>query len=254
MEEKMRLQKYMSLKGICSRRKAEELISQGKVKVDGKVITQMGFLVDKSNQVEVEGYNNLVKQDLVTFVFNKPLGVVSSVKDDRGRRTIIDYFNKENYRLYPVGRLDYNTSGTILVSNDGELTNLVTHPSTHLNKTYLVKIRGQVKDEDIITLRQGVLLEDGWTQKAIVNVKQKFNDFTLIEITIHEGRNRQVRRMFEHFNYHVLELNRQSIAFINTKGLKRGEYRKLTDEEVNLLKQRCKENKLNNVIPDYKRK
>lgn len=254
MKEKMRLQKYMSQLGMCSRRKAEELISQGKVKVNGEVITQMGFLVDSNCKVEIEGENIDINREIVTFVFNKPLGVVSSVKDDRGRKTVIDFFKNENYRLYPVGRLDYNTTGALLISNDGELTNLVTHPSTHLNKTYMATIEGKIKPEHIIELRNGVMLEDGMTQKALVNVFKENPTTTMVQITIHEGRNRQVRRMFEHFSYHVKSLNRDSIAFISTKGLKRGEYRKLSQEEVDLLKRRCTENKKNNIIPDYKRK
>ena len=254
MEEQMRLQKYMSQLGLCSRRKAEELIGQGKVKVNGEVITQMGYLVDSSCKVEIEGESSSVDTSKVTFIFNKPLGVVSSVKDDRGRKTVIDFFKKENYRLYPVGRLDYNTTGALLISNDGELTNLVTHPSTHLNKTYMATIEGKVKEEDIVSLRNGVELEDGMTQRAVVNVFREYPETTMIQITIHEGRNRQVRRMFEHFGYHVKALNRDSISFISTRGLKRGEYRKLEEKEVELIKQRCLENKKTNIIPDYKRK
>lgn len=254
MEEKMRLQKYMSQLGLCSRRKAEELISLGKVKVDGQVITQMGYLVEEGAKIEIEGMNKEVNTEVVTFLFNKPLGVVSSVKDDRGRKTVIDYFKNENYRLYPVGRLDYNTSGALLISNDGELTNLVTHPSTHLNKTYMATIDGKVRNEDIVKLREGVMLEDGMTQRAIVNISLEKEDCTLVQITIHEGRNRQVRRMFEHFGYHVRNLNRDSIAFLSTRGLKRGEYRKLTPEEVDSIKKRCLENKKTNQIPEYKRK
>ena len=147
MEEKIRLQKLMSQLGLCSRRKAEELISLGLVKVDGTIVTEMGYLVSPSSKVEIEGYTSQVSNELVTFLFNKPLGVVSSAKDDRGRKTVVDFFKDENYRLYPVGRLDYNTSGAILVSNDGELTNLVTHPSSHLNKTYMATIDGKVKKE-----------------------------------------------------------------------------------------------------------
>lgn len=254
MSEEIRLQKLISMRGFCSRRKAEELIASSKVKVNGELITQMGYLVDEDTKIEIDGLENNVETDKVTFLFNKPLGVVSSVKDDRGRKTVIDFFKSENYRLYPVGRLDYNTSGALLISNDGELTNLVTHPSTHLNKCYLATIEGKVKEEDLQALRDGVLLEDGMTQKAIVEVFKEKPYETLIFITIHEGRNRQVRRMFEHFSYHVKNLNRESIAFLNVKGLKRGEYRKLTRDEVDKIKSICRENKKTNVIPDYKKK
>lgn len=250
----MRLQKLISQRGICSRRKAEELILQGKVKVDGEIITQMGYMVSSLCKIEVEGYSDEVKTDTVTYLFNKPLGVVSSVKDDRGRKTVIDFFKNENYRLYPVGRLDYNTSGALLISNDGELTNLVTHPSTHLNKTYMATISGKVKEEHLEALRNGILLEDGMTQKAPVNVFRKKENETLVQITIHEGRNRQVRRMFEHFSYHVKNLNRDSISFLTLDGLKRGEYRLLTSDEVERIKGICKNNKKSNIIPDYKKK
>ena len=254
MEEKMRLQKYMSQLGLCSRRKAEELILQGKVRVNGVVVDQMGYIVEGNEKIEVEGLDNQVSNEVVTFLFNKPLGVVSSVKDDRGRKTIIDFFKNENYRLYPVGRLDYNTSGAILVSNDGELTNLVTHPSTHLNKTYMVTVDGKVKLEHLEALRNGILLEDGMTQKAEVELFREKIDQTMIRITIHEGRNRQVRRMFEHFSYHVRNLNRDSVGFLTLGSLKRGEYRKLSDLEVRMIKNICKANQKNNIIPDYKKK
>ncbi len=254
MSEKIRLQKLISMRGFCSRRKAEELISSSKVKVNGELIIKKGYLVEEDAKIEIEGFENNVETDKVTFLFNKPLGVVSSVKDDRGRKTVIDFFKNENYRLYPVGRLDYNTSGVLLVSNDGELTNLVTHPSTHLNKCYLATVEGKVKEKDLQALRNGVLLEDGMTQKAIVEVFKEKPYETLIFITIHEGRNRQVRRMFEHFSYHIKNLNRESIAFLNVKGLKRGEYRKLTQNEVDKIKLICRENKKSNVIPTYKKK
>ena len=254
MSEPIRLQKYMSQLGLCSRRKAEELILQGKVKVDGVVITQMGHLVLEGAKVEIEGVSNEVFNEKVTFLFNKPLGVVSSSKDDRGRKTVIDFFKDLNYRLYPVGRLDYNTSGAILISNDGELTNLVTHPSTHLPKTYMATIDGKVSKEHILALQEGVMLEDGMTQKAQVEIFKEKIDQTMVRITIHEGRNRQVRRMFEHFSYHVRNLNRDSIGFLNLNNIKRGEYRKLSEAEVSMLKKIAIANKNRNIIPEYKKK
>ena len=211
----MRLQKAMSQLGICSRRQAEELIDQGKVKV---------------------------KQEVVTFLFNKPLGVVSSSKDDRGRRVVVDFFKNENYRLYPVGRLDFNTSGALLISNDGELTNLVTHPSTHLDKTYIATIDSFVKDEHLIQLQRGVKLEDGMTEPSKIKIIKRDESKSIISITIHERRNRQVRRMFE------------KIGFLTLEGIERGAYRRLTLEEVNKIKKICKENKSKNIVPEYKRK
>ena len=251
----MRLQKAMSQLGLCSRRQAEELIDQGKVKVNGVIVQEKGVQVTLKDKIEIVGQTiSQVNRKTVTFIFNKPLGVVSSVKDDRGRKVVTDFFKNENYRLYPVGRLDFNTSGALLISNDGELTNLVTHPSTHLNKTYIVTIDSEVKDEHLKQLEKGVKLEDGMTQPSIIRIIRRSTGYSLISITIHEGRNRQVRRMFEHFSYHVKNLHRESIGFLNLDGLERGKYRKLSEEEVNKIKKICKENKKKNIIPEYKRK
>lgn len=251
----MRLQKAMSQLGLCSRRQAEELIVQGKVKVNGVIVSEMGLQVSLKDKIEIIGQAvKSVNTNTVTFLFNKPLGVVSSVKDDRGRKVVTDFFQDQNYRLYPVGRLDYNTSGALLVSNDGELTNLVTHPSTHLNKTYIVTIDSEVKDEHLKQLERGVKLEDGMTQPSIVKVLRRTPTYSLISITIHEGRNRQVRRMFELFNYHVKNLHRESVGFLNLNGIERGKYRQLTPQEVERIKKICKENKSKNIIPEYKRK
>lgn len=245
----------MSQLGLCSRRQAEELIDQGKVKVNGVIVQEKGVQVTLKDKIEIVGQTeSKINRETVTFLFNKPLGVVSSVKDDRGRKVVTDFFKNENYRLYPVGRLDFNTSGALLISNDGELTNLVTHPSTHLNKTYIVTLDSEVKDEHLKELEKGILLEDGMTQPSVVKIIRRNIGYSLISITIHEGRNRQVRRMFEHFSYHVKNLHRESIGFLNLEGIERGKYRKLTLQEVEKIKSICKENKRNNVIPEYKRK
>lgn len=251
----MRLQKAMSQLGICSRRQAEELIDQGKVKVNGMIVNEKGLLVSLKDKIEVIDYNfSIVKQEIVTFLFNKPLGVVSSSKDDRGRRVVVDFFKNESYRLYPVGRLDFNTSGALLISNDGELTNLVTHPSTHLDKTYIATIDSFVKDEHLIQLQRGVKLEDGMTEPSKIKIIKRDESKSIISITIHEGRNRQVRRMFEYFSYHVKNLHREKIGFLTLEGIERGAYRRLTLEEVNKIKKICKENKSKNIVPEYKRK
>ena len=251
--EEVRLQKRMSELGLCSRREAEKLIALGKVKVNGKVVVEMGTKVTSKDVIEIEGKERISSPSkTVTYLFNKPIGVISSAKDDRGRKTVVDFFSNEKIRLYPIGRLDYNTSGALLVSNDGELTNLVTHPSTHLNKTYFVTLDSYVKDEDIEILSKGVELDDGLTEPAQLEIKFRSQTKSQILITIHEGRNRQVRRMFEHFSYHVKSLNRDSVGFLTLGNLKRGEYRLLTDEEVNKLKTLCKANKEKNIIPNYK--
>jgi 23S rRNA pseudouridine2605 synthase len=254
MEELMRLQKAMSQKGICSRRQAEVYIKENKVKVNGVIVSEMGHLVSLKDKIEVIGLSTNVDTTLVTFLFNKPLGVVSSVKDDRGRKTVIDFFKNENYRLYPVGRLDYNTSGALLISNDGELTSLVTHPSTHLSKTYIVTIRGAISDAHLEQLRKGILLEDGMTAPAKVSLIARNQERSIISLTIHEGRNRQVRRMMEALSYEVKNLHREKISFLDLTNIKRGEYRLLSQQEVEMIKKLCKENKKNNIIPDYKLK
>ena len=256
--EKMRLQKAMSQLGLCSRRQAETLIDEHKVKVNGRIVEEKGVLVSLNDKIEIIGNENIAKKEVstkkVTFLFNKPLGTVSSSKDDRGRKTVIDFFHDEPYRLYPVGRLDYNTSGALLISNDGGLTNLVTHPSTHLNKTYIATIEGRVKEEHLKELEKGVVLDDGPTEPAEIKVIRINSLQSVISITIHEGRNRQVRRMFEHFSYHVKNLHRESIAFLNLNGIERGSYRPLSDIEVRMIKNICLNNKKNNVIPSYKKK
>lgn len=253
MEE--RLQKIMANRGICSRRKAEELIKSGKVKVNGVTITELGFKCTIDANIIVEGYTNKsVKEEKVTFVFNKPLGVVSSSSDDRGRKTVIDFFKEEPYRLFPVGRLDYNTAGCILISNDGELTNLICHPSSHLVKTYIVTVEGFITDSALRELHDGVLLEDGLTQKAEIALGKRNDEVSIFKISIHEGRNRQVRRMCEAVGYKVKSLFRESVGMINVADVKRGEYRRLSDGEINMLKKICLANKKNNIIPDYKKK
>ena len=252
--EEIRLQKIIAERGICSRRKAEELIVNGKVKVNGKIVKELGMKFAPDVKIEVEGSNMNLSQEKVTFVFNKPLGVVSTVSDDRDRKTVIDFFKGEPYRLFPVGRLDYNTAGCLLISNDGELSNLITHPSSHLEKTYIVTVEGYITDETLRTLHDGVLLEDGMTQKARIALGKRNDEISIFKISIHEGRNRQVRRMCEAVGFKVKSLFRESVGIINVNDIKRGEYRRLTAEEIDTLKKICLENKKKNVIPEYKKR
>ena len=255
MEEKMRLQKAMAQKGICSRRKAEELISQGKVKVNGVLIKEQGVQVSLLDNIEVVGIEVSPQEnnEFVTFLLNKPNGVISSAKDDRGRTTVCDLLKKENKRLYPVGRLDYNTSGALLMTNDGELSNLVTHPSSHLDKTYIATFPFKIDESLLVLFTKGILLEDGMTEPAEYKVILNTNIKSIVKVTIHEGRNRQVRRMFLALGYKVKALHRESIGFLNVKNIERGTYIKLSDEEVERIKNICKANKAKNVIPSYKK-
>ena len=253
--EEIRLQKVIAERGYCSRRKAEEYILEGKVKVNGKIINTLGVKVNPNSLIEINDKNiSDIKEEKKTFVFNKPLGVVSSSSDDRGRKTVVDFFKNEGLRLYPVGRLDYNTSGCLLVSNDGELSSLVIHPSSNMEKTYIVTVEGKITNEALRTLHDGVLLEDGMTAPARVLLGKRDDEVSIFKIVIHEGRNRQVRRMCEAVGFKVKSLYRESVGFITCGSLKRGEYRLLTQEEVEKLKEICLENRKNNIIPEYKRR
>lgn len=233
-----RLQKRIANSGYTSRRKAETLITEGKVSVNGKVVTELGTKVGPSDQVSVEGIP-LELEDKLYILFYKPAQVITSVSDDRGRTVVTDYFDDLKTRIYPVGRLDYDTSGLLLLTNDGEFTNLMTHPRYKIPKTYIAKIEGYILREQVKALEHGIELEDGMTHPAKVKVKKqdKTKNTSLIEITITEGRNRQVRRMFEHFGFKVTKLSRVSFGPLDLKGLGAGEGRVLSPHEVKTLRQ-----------------
>lgn len=236
-KELERLQKRIASSGYTSRRKAETLITDGKVKVNGQVVTELGTKVSNSDTVEVEGIK-LEQEDKIYILFNKPAQVITSVSDDRGRKVVTDYFKDIETRIYPVGRLDYDTSGLLLLTNDGELTNLMTHPRYHIKKKYVAKLKGYLMREEVKALEKGIELEDGFTQPAQVKVKNQDKDknTTLVEITISEGRNRQVRRMFEHFGHQVSKLTRIQFGPLDIKGLNAGEGRVLTPHEVKTIR------------------
>lgn len=233
-----RLQKYISRCGYVSRRKAEELIVAGKVQVNGRLVTELGTKINPAvDRVKIDG-QRIEPETLVYYVFNKPKGSITSVGDPQGRATVMDYLKDIKERIYPIGRLDYNTEGLLLLTNDGALAQALMHPSKGVNKTYEVKLKGRVADDHLETLSQGVELEDGMTAPADIvdfGFDSKLN-VTTVEITIHEGRNRQVRRMFEHFHYSVYNLKRIAYGGITLAGLKRGAYRTLRDDEVRQLK------------------
>lgn len=236
-KELERLQKRIASSGYTSRRKAETLITDGKVKVSGQVVTELGTKVSNSDTVEVEGIK-LEQEDKIYILFNKPAQVITSVSDDRGRKVVTDYFKDIETRIYPVGRLDYDTSGLLLLTNDGEFTNLMTHPRYHIKKKYVAKLKGYLMREEVKALEKGIELEDGFTQPAQVKVKNQDKDknTTLVEITISEGRNRQVRRMFEHFGHQVSKLTRIQFGPLDLKGLNAGEGRVLTPHEVKTIR------------------
>ena len=229
-----RLQKLIARAGICSRREAEKLILDGKVSVDGKIIRELGAKADPSkNKIRVDGKILRFNTEKIYLLLNKPRGYVSTVKDERGRKTVLDLLG-ENFseRVYPVGRLDLNSEGLLILTNDGDLTNALIHPRFEVEKTYRAKISGDLTEEKLDKLRAGIELDDGLTAPAEIYLLDK--DF--VEITIHEGRNRQVRRMFAAIGCDVKRLRRIKFAGLTLDGLKVGQWRNLTAEEISRLK------------------
>jgi 23S rRNA pseudouridine2605 synthase len=232
-----RLQKVIAHAGFASRRRAEEMILEGKVKVNGKVVKELGVKVSPSDRVEVEGIP-VEKEEPVYFLFYKPRGVISSVNDEKGRKAVTDYFTEIKQRIYPVGRLDYDTSGVLLLTNDGEFANLLMHPRNRIEKEYIAKIKGIPTRENLKNLERGIHLEDGKTAPARVKLISADNKkgTAIVQLTIHEGRNRQVRRMFEAIGHPVLKLRREKYAFLTLHGLKSGDARELTAHEIKQLR------------------
>ena len=238
-----RLQKIIASSGYCSRRKAEELISKGEVKVNGSIITEMGYKADYTDSIEVEGNPINDKEEKVYYILNKPRGVVTTSNDEKGRKTVVDLI-KTTKRIYPVGRLDYDTTGLLILTNDGELTNFLTHPKNNIEKVYVAKVKGLVTKEDIIKLCNGVIIDGKKTSKSKAKVLKidKKNNSSIVELIIHEGKNHQVKNMFKAIGYEVLKLKRESISFLTLDGLKSGEYRQLSIKEVKTLYSNKKDN------------
>lgn len=227
-----RLNKKIAASGYCSRRKAEVLIKEGKVKVNGIVITEMGYKVNDSDKIYIE--DKLIQnEEKVYFILNKPRGIVSTTDDDKNRKTIIDLIDTD-IRIFPVGRLDYDTTGLIILTNDGELSNILTSSKNNIEKAYIAKIKGMLTPDKIYKLKNGVELEGVKTKKAKVKVKRynKSTDSSIVEIVITEGRNHQVKKMFEKVECPVLKLKRERVAFLTLEGLSSGEYRKLNPKEI----------------------
>ncbi|MDY6063344.1 MAG: pseudouridine synthase [Erysipelotrichaceae bacterium] len=232
-----RLQKIIAASGICSRRKAEVLIVEGKVKVNGVVIDSLGFKASDNDKITVDGME-IKREEKVVFIFNKPKNVITSTSDDRGRASVNDYFD-EDFRLFPIGRLDYDSSGLVLMSNDGKLTNEILHPRFEIPKVYEVTVDNLVSKDDINKLCKGVVIDGTYkTGRAKIKlIRKNLNKKTsFLEVTIYEGHNRQIRKMFEVFGYKVIKLHRISEANIHLGNLKPGEYRKLKPFEVLSLK------------------
>ena len=230
-----RLQKYLSECGIASRRKSEVLITSGKVKVNGILITDLGYKVNEKDKVFVDDVL-IRKQEKVYYLLNKPEKIICSVHDEKGRTTVIDLIDTKE-KIFPVGRLDYDTSGLLILTNDGELSNKLTHPSKDIEKTYYAKIDGIINLEEVKKLEKGILLDGIMTKKSkckIIKIDKK-NNKSYVEITITEGRNHQVKNMFLTLNHKVLKLKRIKYAFLDLKGLNIGEYRYLTIKEIRQL-------------------
>ncbi|WP_090853602.1 pseudouridine synthase [Paraliobacillus sp. PM-2] len=232
-----RLQKVIAQSGVTSRRKAEKLIEEGKVKVNGKVVNQLGTKVLPDDKIEVNNIP-LEKEEPVYYMLYKPRGVISSVKDEKGRKVVLDYLPDIDQRVYPIGRLDYDTSGIILLTNDGEFAQLLMHPSHEIDKVYIAKVKGIPTNDALKQLKKGVQA-DGEKLKA-VQIKILSTDRTkntaIIELTLHQGKNRQVRRMFEKIDHPVMKLKRERYSFLTLHGLQPGDFRELTPHEIKQLR------------------
>lgn len=235
----MRINKYIALCGVASRRKAEELILAGRVTVNDEVMTELSYKVDEENDI-VKVDDKLIKEEnkLVYILLNKPEGYITTVKDQFDRPSVIDLLSDVKERVFPVGRLDYETSGLLLLTNDGDLTYKLTHPKHEIDKTYIAMVKGELTEEEIKNFKSGLEIEDYITAPAKLRVLyyDKVKNISKLEIKIHEGKNRQVRKMCKAINHPVLRLKRVAMGKITLNECKIGEYRYLTKEEVNYLK------------------
>lgn len=228
-----RLQKIISRAGLMSRRAAEKFIVEGRVTVDGKIISELGAQADpQKNKICVDGQELTFGAEKVYLLLNKPRGYVSTAKDERGRRTVLDLVAEISARVYPVGRLDLNSEGLLLLTNDGELMNALLHPKFKIEKTYRAKIFGELTEKKLNLLRDGIELDDGLTAPAEIFLIGAGKNSTTVEITIHEGRNRQIRRMFAAVGCEVKRLTRIKFAGLTLEGVKVGKFRQLTPEEI----------------------
>ncbi len=236
--EKMRLQKFLASSGVASRRKCEELILDGKIKVNGKIVTELGTKVDPEiDEIIYNGNKIKLEEEKIYILLNKPIGYVTTVKEQFGREMVLDLINI-NKRIVPVGRLDMYTSGALILTNDGEFVNILTHPSHEIEKTYNVTIKGIVNNQDIEKLQKGVKIDGNYiTRPAKVKILKidKEKNISRIQMTIHEGKNRQIRKMCEAVGKKVLALHRAKIGDLDVKDLKIGEWRYLTQDEVKRL-------------------
>lgn len=230
-----RLQKVIASSGYCSRRKAEELIALGKVSVNGQIISEMGYKVSNKDDIMVEG-KHLTNSEKCYYLLYKPEKTISSTKDEHGRKTIVDIIDSKE-KIYPIGRLDYDTTGIILLTNDGELTDILAHPRNNVPKTYVAKINTILTKEEILKIKKGFMVDNRLTKPEYFKVRKvnKDNKVSTVELTITEGRNHIVKNIFKELGYKVLKLKRTTYGFLTLEGLKKGEYRDLSIKEVKIL-------------------
>ena len=227
-----RLQKVIASSGKASRRKAEELILQGKVKVNGEIVTELGTKVNNTDKIEID--NELItKEEKEYYLLNKPRGIITSTTDEKNRKTVIDLI-KTTARMYTVGRLDYDTTGVLLLTNDGEFANILMHPKNNIDKVYVAKIKGIITGADINKLKNGITIDNEVLTATKVKLKKvdRKSNTSIVQLIIHEGKNHQVKRMFSAVGYEVLKLKREKLAFFDLKNVSSGKYRKLTPKEV----------------------
>ena len=232
----MRLQKYLALCGVASRRTAEKMIADGLVSVNGSVITEMGVQVDENaDEIRVSGKQVMPEAEKHYLVYNKPIGEVTTVHDPEGRPTVMDRFRDYPVRLFPVGRLDYDSEGLLLLTNDGDMMNRMLHPSNEVRKGYLIRVSNEVSDEEIQRLKRGVVIDGRITSPAEVRLIRRENLYTDLLVTIHEGRNRQVRKMIDAVGHQVVRLKRVRFGPVLLGDLPSGMWRKLTEDEIRKL-------------------
>lgn len=233
--DKMRLQKYIAECGVASRRKSEELIKQGRVKVNGIPVSEMGVKVSDEDVVEVDGRRISLEQKKVYIMLNKPVGYISSVRDQFSRNTVVDLIKGVKERIYPVGRLDYDTSGLLLLTNDGDFAFRLTHPKHEMKKTYIAEVEGVPDSNDIESFQNGLRIEDYVTSPAELTVLEKKKSSSMVKVVIHEGKNRQVRKMCDAIGHPVISLKRIAIGDLYLKSLPEGQWRYLKEEEIKML-------------------
>lgn len=233
----MRINKYLADSGICSRRNADKLIEEGRVKVNGKIVRELGLDINTDNDTVMVDDKKVTPVTQFTYlIFNKPKGCITAVSDSRGRKTVMDYIDIEDKRLFPIGRLDYDSEGMLIITDDGDLAFRLTHPKNEIFKTYHVKIEGVINDTEIRSLRNGVMIDGYKTNRCSIRVLNIADNITRLEVKINEGRNHQIKKMFLTVGKTVIFLKRMAVGDLRLGGLSRGKYRYLKDEEIFYLK------------------